>query len=154
MISEKAQLKAHYANEKSADQTRDLSRLNSPSASIGSIVADDKHYTGKGKQRASRSQSRHGSQSNLLLEAMETHHEDAPPSYHELHGDEDPFDRLSSTSSDNSRHVPSRFEGYATMPTSPVSRFDLNAPRRPRRSTNEWSSSPRDHASGQLLIPR
>lgn len=90
--------------------------------------------------------SRHASSSNLLLESIDDSHDDAPPSYHELHGDTDPFDdfAIRSRRTDGrlaSRHAQSRSDGFATMPTSPVSHFDTNAHRRPRRATNAWPSS-------------
>ncbi len=135
--SEKSNLKKFYAQQEAGEQTTDsgqpsssaaLSRRPNPSSSTDPVPPPI---------------SRHASESNLLLESMGTSHDDAPPSYHELHGDTDPFETSATSSQHRPRHWPSRralsrSDGLATMPTSPVSRFDSSMSRRPRRATNVW----------------
>ncbi|CCF48199.1 hypothetical protein NDA11_002875 [Ustilago hordei] len=121
--SEKTRLKQSYA-------ARDTF-----GPSWGSPSASSKQM---GKQLPPRPRERHASESNLLLESMGTSHDDAPPSYYELHGDADPFDDLALPPRSTSRHFVSRSDGFATVPTSPVSRCDPATSRRPRRSTNAW----------------
>lgn len=109
------------------------------SSGPSSSIAED-------SRRTSPSITRNASESNLLLEAVETPHDDAPPSYHELHGDTDPFDDLSvrpriGSRRSSSRHAPSRSDGWSSVPASPVDRFHLNANHRPRRLTDAWPSS-------------
>ncbi|SJX64117.1 uncharacterized protein SRS1_14784 [Sporisorium reilianum f. sp. reilianum] len=136
MDSEKAQLKARYAADEKSSHTA-LESWDPASSSSRFGDAD------QGEQRPFRSRVRHASESNLLLESTGASYDDAPPSYHELHGDTDPFETLATGSHRVSRHMAARSDRFATMPTSPVSRSH-HAPRRPRLSTNAWSRSAAD----------
>lgn len=139
--SEKAQLEALYSQEK-------LSSKNSDKGAFASSVQGSFAIpgVGHGVLRSERDQlrtpARHCSESNLLLESMDASHDDAPPSYYELHGDTDPFNDLPTSALDRSPHTASRSEGFATMPGTPVSRVGSHQPRRSRGATNAntWSS--------------
>ncbi|TKY89521.1 hypothetical protein EX895_001306 [Sporisorium graminicola] len=142
MGHEKAQLKARYAaDEKSSNKPLESSGLASSSMFERPAVHRPNDDRERGEQRRRiRSRARHGSESNLLLESMGASYDDAPPSYHDLHGDSDPFDTVASGSRRPSRHMASRSDGFATMPASPVTRF----PRRPRLYTDQGSRSTAD----------
>lgn len=138
MYSEKAQLKAMYGSDEKKSQKHDT--LADPASSDTSAIPGVGHGVLRTEQGSTSASARHASESDLLLETPEAPHYDAPPSYHELHGDSDPFDDLPTSSRHRSRHLTSRSDGFATMPSSPVSRFGSHEPRRPRRATNAWSS--------------
>ncbi|CDR88676.1 uncharacterized protein SPSC_05508 [Sporisorium scitamineum] len=138
----KSQLKARYAaDEKSSDKGLGSSHPVSSTTFGSSAIRGAHDGRDQGEQRPVLARARHGSESNLLLEAMGgASYDDAPPSYHELHGDTDPFDTLATGSHRSSRHMASRSDGLATMPASPISRSHRHALPLPRRSTtNEWS---------------
>ncbi|KAJ1023081.1 hypothetical protein NDA16_003234 [Ustilago loliicola] len=111
--SEKSRLKQSYA-------ARDASEPSWGSPSTSSKQTE--------KELPPRPRARHASESNLLLESMSTSHDDAPPSYHELHDDRDPFGDFTVHPGSTSRHFVSRSDGFATVPSSPVSRVDIALP--------------------------
>ena len=131
---EKAQLKAYYARNESAEEDRKGTQPSSSPASKREEKQKDAHLPPWPRTR-------HASESNLLLESTSASYDDAPPSYHELHGDTDPFDDLAGPSRHASRSFASRSDGFATVPASPVSRNDHSLFQRPRRSTNAWPST-------------
>ncbi len=121
-------------------------------AGWGSSKASDRDHSASVSARDKRRHDRrpdnmrHMSESDLLLHSADAPDYDAPPSYHELHGDTDPFDDLTSRTGSASRphasrRAHSRSEGFASMPTSPINRLHIGTSQRPRRSTNAWLAS-------------
>lgn len=136
-VSEKSRLKAYYASEEKSEQALE------PSSSTYRRPAkirqdDDNEQAGRSTFLA---RTRHASESNLLLESTSASYDDAPPSYHELHGDTNPFDEMVANPRRLSRYSASRLNGFATVPASPVTRVQPDPFRRPRRSTNAFLST-------------